>query len=157
MNRIAISFLFLFPIWTLLSCSSDENQDSADNTELLIMESPWSFLRFEVENIIDNDGFDLVESDISSVENQRFDGQIIQFSSDGTGTATANQLLEFNWEIMSANRLTISNGYIYNLTFDLSISDTQMILTSESFTFQYQDSSTGRFGELIFAGRIFFE
>ncbi|WP_084063042.1 hypothetical protein [Cellulophaga tyrosinoxydans] len=131
--------------------------DSTDNIEILISASPWNFERFEVENIIYADGFEIQESDIALVENQRFSGQIIKFNSNGTGTATANQLLEFNWKLESTNKLKLSNGYIYNLTYDVSISDSQLTLSSDSFIFQYQDPESGRLGEITYEGRILFK
>lgn len=154
MKRLTKYLIVILAFGFLISCDSDENQNSTENSQLLVSQSPWGFNRFEVIEILDNDDYDIQVADITSKQNQRFDGQVIRFNSDGTGTT--NNPLEFNWKF-NGSKLVITNGYIYNLNYDLTISDSDLILSSNSFAFQYQDLNSGRFGEIIFEGKIHFK
>ena len=130
-----LPFIFLA---MLVSCSSDsdsseeENGNAASVEELLVSGSPWTFVEYRIDEVLDANGANVMDLDFDNqiaLENQLNNGLTLEFNSDGTGTT--NQPSDFQWELIpnSSIRLTFDENEISEST--LSVSESEMILGFE--------------------------
>ncbi|MEO0528007.1 MAG: hypothetical protein AAFZ89_12320 [Bacteroidota bacterium] len=126
--------LIAFVLFALfISCSSDSSSTEEENEisteELLVNGSPWTFSEYLIDEVLNTNGFDLMESDINNQiqrENESNNGLTLEFNSDGTGTT--NQAEDFQWELIPDDsiRLTFTPTEISEA--QLSVSESEMIL-----------------------------
>lgn len=126
---------------TILSCSSDDNNDNLQlsMSELLTKNSPWTFDRYEMLNIIDAGNSDFTKSEIENEINLLYNEQILNFNADGTGSAVfPNDEADiiWQWKIVNENQLQLSyEAGDSNIIENISVSNSQLIIKIESVTY----------------------
>ena len=129
------SLLPILFLTVLFSCSSDsttsegEDENEASIEESLVNGSPWTFLEYRIEEVLDAKGVDLMDSDFDNQierENELNDGLVLEFNADGTGTT--NEPANFQWELIpnESIRITFNENEISEAS--ILISESELIL-----------------------------
>jgi len=151
--------LALFTI-IIISCSSDNEKEGSEvnielkNEELLIQGNPWTFSEYRIDEILETNGVNLMDSDIENQilqENESFEGFSLSFQADGTGAT--NEPSDFQWELVTTNILRLTFGSEVD-DYDFSITESEMILGIDD-EFEYRVDENTIVGIEVRASIIF--
>ena len=88
MKKISLMVISIFLLVVLIACQSDDENIKSSTERILVENSPWTFNRFELINIIDPGDGNFTKEDVENFYNTYSKGSEVTYYENGSGLIT---------------------------------------------------------------------
>ena len=134
MKKISLEVISVFLLVVLIACQSDDENIKSSTERILVENSPWSFNRYELINIIDPGDGNFTKEDVENFYNTYNDGSQVNYYENGSGLITLKngETNEWLWRITNNNEMEITIDINNVNIFKFNVSITELILESRN-------------------------
>ena len=147
MRKLKLGFFVFIGLLACTSSSDDKNSIELSSKEILVQNSPWTYDRYELIEIVSEAIGGNTEEKAKNNADSDNDGNILTFNENGTGSSSSTGgSNNWQWEITNDNKLKLIYSAQEEYVYDFSI-------TVEELTIKVYDEidATGRvYGNYIF-------